>query len=276
MSEPNPASWKNDLDGVATPADIGVQSYPTLQWLSGNAALRGTWRARGHFFISADQSVECNWGETDFVTKSGEVIHGYAKDEMVCSIIRMRRAWFCEGKDGRFHRFAWNDYDSAKAFGKASGKMQIIISAGGIDRPVALTLRGNLSKHAVERNGWGDKARRFLYDPVAREYAAGKSKVEYKRLPSLCFWISIGSPSEPFYLTVGEGNATSQITPIELIDPADIVKPENMGNHIVSRTMRTMHEDIYSEASEWSKAWDKSFEAPADTSRYDGPETDIG
>lgn len=278
MSQPdteNGYDWRKEIEGVSTPADSPAQSFPTLQWLSGVPGMAGTWREHGHFFIDSEQAVKCDWTVRELITKSGDTVSGFANRELVCSIIRSRRAWFVQS-EGQTQRFPWDAYKAAAQIGNPRGKMQIIIAASGIAGYIALTLRGNMSKYAVERGGWGELARRYLYDPASKAFHGNKSGI-IERLPSLCFSIGLAGgltdSGKVRYITVGDGDKTSIITPIELIDPKEIVT--EFSPYIVPKKIREEHESAFANAKEWSEAWNVKRETAEPASDYGNRETDV-
>jgi hypothetical protein len=187
----------------------------------------------------------------------------------------MRRAWFVYNEStGENSRYPWSAYKLAEKSGSPRGKMQIIMNVSGLAGYVALTLRGNLSRHAVERGGWGERARKYLYDPASYVMHAGKPGI-VERLPSLCFRIGLAGErletGKARYLTVGEGDKTSVITPIGLIDPTDTVN--DFAPYVVPMALRKEHESIYAGAKGWADAWDTTRDDG--TAEYHGNETDV-
>lgn len=271
----NGFDWQAEMQGVSTPADVPMLSFPTLQWLSGLPGLAGTWREQGHFFIDAEQGVKTDWEHKDLITKKGETVSGNAVSAILATVIRMRRAWFVYNEStGENSRFPWNAYKQAENFGSPRGKMQIIMHVSGLAGYVALTLRGNLSRHAIERGGWGERARKYLYDPASYIMHAGKPGI-VERLPSLCFRVGLAGErlenGKARYLTVGEGDKTSVITPIALIDPTDTVT--DFAPYVVPMVLRKEHETMYASAKTWVDAWDTTRDDAMP--EYAGPETDI-
>lgn len=255
----NEAAWAKEIEGVTTPADTPIQSYPPLQFISGKPGYAGHWRANGVFFVSDEADIKVtgkDWRKEDFVTTKGAVVPGNVAQAITCSVLRMRRAWEVSDDVGNTLRFPWDSYDVAKRqSGKKNprGKMQIIMAVDGLEKLVALTLRGHLSKHAVTRGQWGEKGRRFLYDPAAR-VLHGNKKGAVVRLPSLCFKIRLGVANPPHYLEVGTVEKNS-ITPITLLSPKELVTEMDIGQFVVPRVLRESYEQAYAEADPWFAAW---------------------
>jgi hypothetical protein len=253
-------NWRNEASGISTPADVGARSYPSLQFLNGQAGFKGTWREFGTFFIAADENVPNDWEKVEFISKSGETVSGSIAKDIDCTVIRMRRAWFVTDANKRTRRFPWNEYENAVKAGKARGKCQIVMAVKGLPTLVALTLTGMQSTYALSSNGWGGNARRFLYDPAAKALHAGK-KGALERLPALQFCIKIGAETnagKPVYTPVGSGDATNAVTRVVLKSPLRVVETDaEIAPHIVGRVIRESYELAYIEANEWAAAWDK-------------------
>lgn len=258
--------WRDEVAGLTTQADTGPKSYPCLQYLNGRREMLGSWRENGCFFLSAEQNVDCKWEKAELITSDGNVIDGYKSEDIRCSVIRLRRAWFVKS-DGANRRFPWSDYDAAKRLGKARGKVQIVMSVDGIAEMVALTLSGLQSSFATSPDGWGGNARKRLYDPTARILHIGyRGPVE--RLPALQFSIVIGPETvngKPVYSKVGKGDDSNYVTRIILKGPLEAVSSDSdISRYIVPRVIRESYEIEHSDSEEWATSWDKASEESED------------
>lgn len=265
----NNIDWKNEISGVTTQVDAPIQGYPTLQWVNGAPGFVGSWRANGVFFIAEDTEVGVygnNFRRQSLVTRKGEEVPGHIAERISITVIRARRAWFVSDDIGNIQRFPWHQYKLATQMGQPRGKIQIISAVDGLDSLVALSLKGHLSAHAVERGGWGERARRFLYDPAARVLHPGGRA---ERLPSLCFRIelsgAVDANGNTIYMQVGNGNKQSTITPIALANPMNTVHEKDISAYIVPRVIRESYETAYSEADEWYNAWQQITYASEDS-----------
>lgn len=275
MPKNNETNWRDEVTGISTPADVGLRSYPTLQFINGQAGFKGNWRENGVFFIADNENVANKWDKVEFVPRGGDSIPGAIAKDITCSVIRMRRAWFVRDGNGNNKRFPWGDFDNARLAGKPRGKCQIILAVDGLDTLVSLSLSGMQSAYALQNNGWGANARKFLYDPAARILNAGK-RGTIERLPSLQFRITIGAETnngKPIYSQVGIGDAANSVTRIVLKSPITTVESDaDIARHIVSRVIRESYEIAYSEADEWVGAWNKAENNVAKLSEETGEE----
>jgi len=265
-----PVTWRDEVAGVSTPADSGVQSYPTLQFLNGQQSMKGHWREFGMFFIPDAENVGSSWNTTEFLTRNGDSVPGVARAEIEVSVIRLRRAWFVKDSEKQIRRIPWANYGAAKNIGKPRGKCQILMSVTGVNELVCLSLTGMQSAYAMQRDGWGGMARKRLYDPTARILHMGK-KGGIERLPALQFRIHIGaeqSNGKPVYTPVGRDGDESAVTRIVLLAPIATVESDaDVARYIVPRVIRESYETAYSEADEWAHAWDGAPE-PEDNGGY--------
>src|SRR3990167_4032752 len=83
-----PVTWRDEVAGVSTPADSGVQSYPTLQFLNGQQSMKGHWREFGMFFIPDAENVGSSWNTTEFLTRNGDSVPGVARADIEVSALR--------------------------------------------------------------------------------------------------------------------------------------------------------------------------------------------
>mgnify|MGYP001597431519 CR=1 FL=1 len=258
--ENSPVTWRDEVSGVSVAADVGINSYPTLQFLSGKQGMAGHWRANGAFFVADGENVTTQWGKADFLTNDGETVPGSVSQDIECSVIRLRRCWVVKDSDKVTRRIPWNSFDAAKNLGKPRGKCQILMAVTGINELVALSLTGMQSAYAMSRDGWGGMARKKLYDPTARILHTGK-RGGIERLPALQFRILVGPEMQgdkPVYTRVGIDSDSQMITKIVLKSPIATVESDaDVARHIVPRVIRESYETAYHDAEEWAHAWDE-------------------
>ena len=259
MADP---TWKESLTGVGIQEEAPVMSFPTLVWISGKPGMGG-WRESGAFFISDDQGINVygkDWKKTDYITPTGVAVPGFYNPTIVTTVIRVRRAWFVK-IDGEDTRFAWDEYKRAKRFDSPRGKIQIVMAVDGLDGLVQLSVKGFLSAHAVERGGWGELARRYIYGPAVKVMKLPADT----RLPSLCFKIKLGGGTgDKRYLTVGTGDKKSVITPIFLLEPTEPVTEKTIAPYVVTKLLREQYEQTYRDCDEWVNSWRVSGETAGD------------
>ncbi len=251
-------SWIGNVNGVSV-EDTGSVSYPALQIVNGGGNYP-EWRKRGAFFVPAEIECDGSWEPCTMVTRDESEVEGYYRNAIIVTVIRARRKWTAKAGN-RELSFAWKEYDKAAAYGKARGKAQVLCIVQGIAQPVAIAASGYQADHALGRKGWGNMARDYLYGPASA--IASKQSGKNVRLPSLCFAISLGfGPS----VKVGQGDATSFISPVKLVSPSAPVKPGDIGGYVLSRSDREIAEQLYHASAAWGAAWDKFDASARDTS----------
>lgn len=265
---PPAAAWDDDAGNVGITEEAAIR-YPSIQIVNGDPRFAGHAREAGAFFMPEGQidggplSVPgvCDWMPGKLVTKSGTKIPGSFAAFLALTLIRSRRSWSVgDGKIGA--RFAWGEYADAKAYGDTIGErprshVQGLAMIEGIGEPCAITFRGMHSAGLTARDAWADRVRRYVMAPASE--IASKRHGRRIALPSLCFRVSLGfavtGEGEPYYLTVGEGDDQSQITPVALIDPIARLTPEQIGAYYVGADARARNEAIYRDADPWIAEW---------------------
>ena len=289
--------WGNILDGYdeSDQQQIGGASFPTIQWVNGKrdlSDLKNHPKHTGGWFLPSDNAERLDltpeslkaWtpGEMSFGDGSGT--GGFFIRDLTVSVIAWRRAWEVAG-DRRVY-FPWNQYDDAVAAGatmgaKARSRAQILVGVKGFppDAIASLTLHGMTQKFFFDGLAL---ANRYLIAPAAAMSKRGRKAV----IPLRMFWLDFGPKRDakgaPEYMKVGDGSASSFITPCALLGLEGKQTPEQVMARFVDEDRQllpnlTYFDSVFRDPSvqEWVHQWDTARDnEPATTARDTEPEVD--
>ena len=240
-------------------------NYGLIQWVNGRpTGQKGTIQETGGFFFSGDQGMEPPPGFKPFtlMTQEGEEIEGFASETLNFSPIRFRRCWeVSSDDDGYPTRYAWNDYETAKADGKPTGVCHIVVSVDGGDEPLMLSFRGMTSKAMM---GMGrDRGVIPSYGSLIVGAASRLFRTKHKtarKFPLCAFQLTVGpeidGKGKPVYTKVGSGTETQKITmPVWRDAVSGLVDEKTVERLYVGHESFADYQAIFQEADDWANAW---------------------
>lgn len=264
----SPGSWLDAVDDVdQDTVETQGATYPWIQWVNGKPELKQVGGApyTGGWFASADHFDEMpeGWTRDELIHRQGNPTEGFFAQTIRVAPIRSRRAWLVTNESGNTDYYPWNQYDNAKAVGKASGKLQVLVALdGALDAPLILTMRGMVGK-AFTQDVLGD-FQRFVLKPVNALVRKGGKKLKF---PWRAFWLTVGcdglAKGEPVYTTVGRGNDTSKITLPVANHPGEGASAAELRKLFVGQDNLRLFSEWYTDADEWAHAWDEKSTAEA-------------
>lgn len=178
------------------------------------------------------------WSEFEGAGEKGS-FRGVASRTLTIATIASRKRWISQ--DGKT---AGPDYD--KALGLTRQHLQLLALAYIGGKPwghVTLTVKG-----------WQVK---YLGDAIAawnKAIAPFRKELNATQIPLSAFAITLGTHgAEPNYLSVGQ-TATSKITPIQAVIPADL-SAEKVGQRFIGAHNLRVNAERLDQAKEWLAAW---------------------
>lgn len=272
-----------DVEGIdPNSVEQSGPQYPTIQWHYGDQKLKkaGGMDYVGGFFIKADQIDEemataAGWAKTTWTHDGGSEEEGFYRREADVSVIALRKRWEVVSDYARQY-FAWNQYDAAKAAGKASGRTHALVLVKGLESvgPMVLTFKG-MSAVGFEGNRQTTGALTKFAQVVitaankASEAAAKKANKTPAKWPYRAFWLPVGADrdakGDPAFTLVGKDKATSNV-----VLPAAIGLPAkweavNLGDFYIGKELLATVNDLWAEAElNWTHAWDVIVNEPTE------------
>ena len=257
---------------------LGGQSYPWIQWVHGTRALEATGATHplytGGWFLSVEQAEHLGlspealsgWIEATLTHRGGGKTEGWVRRDLTVAVIAWRRAWMAVD-GGRNRRYPWAMYDQAREAngGKAPrSRLQVLTVPQGwpLDEPVVLTIGGLAGKAFFDALAL---AQRNILQPIAKVSKA-------KRLPFRMFWLTFGPERDahgaPVFVKVGEGTASSWVTPPSLVGGAERLTSQQIVALFVDaddpkgRTRLNAFDALWNDPAtqEWLHAWDTAYE----------------
>lgn len=240
--------------------------YPYIQWVNGNPkGQKDTIQQTGGFFFSADQGAEPPPGfePYTFINDEGEEIKGFAAKEIKVSPIRFRRCWLSRDEAGELiDRFNWDDYDTAKSVGSATGLCHILAEVNDAEDPYVLSFKGTMSRAVM---GMGRD--RGIIPVYGTKICAMASKLRYKKtkvdqkFPLCAFSLKIRGETDkkgkPVYTKVGSGQKSSNVVmPVWSDEPEGKVDDRVLKSLFVGGETFGELQAIHRTSEEWANAWD--------------------
>lgn len=244
--------------------------FPTIQWHRGNPTMKklGGMDYQGGFFISEAAAPvdleEHGWERTTWTHDDANETDGFYIRDLTFSVIRNRQRWeVYDESSGQRSMFAWSDYDTASAAGRASGRAHWLIVVKGLEEhgPFILTLRGMAGMYFYNRRN-SPRSVVGAFDAVVIRAANDAIKKSGRRalMPRRAFWLTVGADrddkSAPRFTEVGSGNAkSSMVMPVGLGIPE---KPAQvtLGEWFVGKELLNRLNTLWDETVEWGAAWD--------------------
>lgn len=268
------AQGYGDDDGQS----LGGQSYPFAQWMNGTQALKAAGVTHplytGGWFLPDEQAERLalspealgGWVEGTLTHRGGGETAGWMRRDLTVAVIAWRRAWMAVD-GGRNRRFPWGMYERAR---EANGgktprsRLQVLtaVQGWGLDEPLALTIGGTGGRAFFDAL---TLAQRNILQPIAKVSKA-------KTLPFRMFWLTFGPGRDangvPTFVKVGEGTASSYVTPPALIGAAERLTTQQIVALFVdaddpkARTRLNAFDAIWNDPAtqEWLHAWDTEYE----------------
>lgn len=300
MSEEN-QSMDFDAENDFLGASISVEDqafgpqFPIIQWVNGSPRAKALGLDHisytGGFFISADQGVsselllKAGFSETEITTNKGDVIKGYAARSLEISPIRFRRCWQVQAEAGgqRAARFAWDDYDSAIAEGKARGVCHLLVHVHGIDKEVfAVSFRGTTARDVLGQGKDRGLIPTYANKIPGRATRIAKAASKKNVYPLCAFKLTIAAESSadglPVFTEVGSKEKNNVTRPVWLDEPDSEVTAPDLRRLFVGNALFAELQDVHRSADAWVDAWssfgDSSSAEAADEAG--GQKSDIG
>lgn len=275
-------SWIDQVDQVdQTTLDQGAPTFPFVQWCNGKPPLKqlgGVPYTGGWFMPATQQQVDdeqmTGWTRGELTHENGDSTEGWFQRTLTVAVLRWRRCWRV-GMNGNSRRFPWNAYDEAKAVGNPSGRLQVLAMFPGDELPTVLTLSGTAARaFAPSRQGasvLNDLQRYVLLPANKLTRARGRTGA----WPWRAFWVTVGPATDakgaPVFSTVGQGNATSQVTLPTALGLHDKLSAEELGRMFVGSKNLTLFNEAYADSAAWASAWD----APQQTAPVAASEAEL-
>ncbi len=260
-------------------------AYPVIQWVNGSPANRplDDISFTGGWFMS-NENCELQGPEDPFsiwamMHRTGEQTLGYGAEGLHFSVLQTRNRWEVYEESGQRKVFAWNGYDTAKQYGRPSGRLHMLVVVKGLEKygPHIVTLRGMTGAAITKRNGilhqYADKVLKAA-NMASLEHSKANG-TEAKRWPRRLFWMPLssqrkqGSWEEPVFSTVGQGQNTSQITYPALVGVPQSFEEVDLNKYFVGADLMDSLTDLQTETEAWSHEWD-SLEAGITAAEADG------
>lgn len=250
-------------------------TYPTIQWHYGDVKLKkaGGMDYQGGWFIKAEAVDEeallaAGWEKTSWSHANGAEDEGFYRREIAVSIIALRKRWEVNSANQRL-AFAWSDYETAKAQGKASGRTHVLVVVKGLEDvgPMILTLKG-MSAMAFEGTRQDAGALSAFTATVitaankASDTAAKQNgQRSAKRWPYRAFWLPVGAnrqaDGQPLFTEVGKGkDVTRVVLPVALGLPAKAEQVQLNSFYVGNVLLATVNELWQMAEESWTHAWD--------------------
>jgi hypothetical protein len=261
--------WISQVEGIdqSTVEEYGPQ-YPFLQWVNGKAPEKraGGVPFTGGWFVQQLQvgreTLE-GWTRGTLIHRDGTETDGFFARDITVSLVHHRRRWL-SGTNGDTRGFAWNDYDSAKAWGKATGHMHALVIVRGLEDlgPLVLTMKGSVSAAFI-----GSKAREGVIAAHSRLVVGQANSLTAKagkkgRWPFRAFWLTVGPQRDatgaPVFSEVGVKPNTSQVTLPVALGLHDGMTGDEIGALFVGASLLEQLNQLYTETDAWAHAWDAS------------------
>lgn len=257
------------------------ESYPYAQWVNGDPKLKQLGASAvaytGGWFIPAELvSLETipGWTAGNLSHDRGET-EGFFSPRLSIAAFHMRRCWRV-GQDQGSRLFAWNDYEAAKAWGAARGRLQILGIIRGLEDvgPMMLTMGGTTGMAFTSRDGILAQHRQLVLKPAAMmsSRAAKRRVTEY---PRFYFWLTVGAETDdkegaPVFTKVGQGDASSLVTRPVLVGVTKGMTAQQLGELYVGPELITIIEGtrdpvtgqwsedgLFDTTKSWAEAWDQ-------------------
>jgi hypothetical protein len=205
------------------------------------------------------------WTRGTLDHENGDSTEGWFQKSLTVAVLRWRRCWRV-GMNGNSRRFPWDAYEEAKLIGNPSGRLQVLAMFAGDELPTVLTLSGTAARaFSPSRQGTSvmNDLQRFVLLPANK---LARSKGKNLAWPWRAFWLTVGPATDakgtPVFSTVGQGNATSQVTPPVALGLNDKLTPEQIGKLFVGGANLKLFNETYADTQAWAAAWDAAA-APA-------------
>lgn len=264
-----------------TVEQIGPQ-YPYIQWVHGDPKAKklGGLDYTGGWFMAEGQVPDdllkaAGWAAFTLQHQSGGETAGFARRDVTVSILQQRHCWMVQDGD-RSQFFAWDKYDEAKAIGAPRGKTQVLVVVKGLEDvgPIVLTMRGSVGQAFSEggRAGVLGAFNNCVIKPANLMAAQRKIKA---RWAFRAFWLTVGPRREangdPKFDTVGQGNASSQVTLPTALGLKDKPADADIRAAYVGRELLEQINEVHGQTLDWKAAWNEmaagspvSAEVPAE------------
>lgn len=261
--------------------------YPTIQWHRGDPKMKkyGGMDYQGGWFIAESQApfiaesqapadlTAFGWQKVTWTHDNGDETDGYYIRELTISVIRDRQRWEVFENNTR-SIFAWKDYDSAKAVGRASGRSHTLVLIKGMEAlgPFVLTLRGLAGVYFFNRKN-SPKSALGTFDSIV--VRAGNDAVKRSGrkglMPRRAFWLTVGASrnadGSPLFIEVGSGKDTSTMVVPQALGLPDKAEQVNVAEYFVGRDLLNQASQLWNEANDWAKAWDDIAPGSTDGAR---------
>lgn len=259
--------WIAEADNVdqATVETKGPE-YPFIQWQNGQPGLKkaGDTSYTGGWFIpdgQVDAALLTGWEKGEMTHRGdGSTTEGYAIRDLTVAVIRMRRRWVTAGVG-----YPWDQYDQAKAGGKATGHLQVLCVVKGMDVPIVLTMKGTVCRAfqgSQKAPGVLSQFSRLVVSEANKLAAARGSKSKF---PYRAFWLTTGpqrnADGSPIFTTVGTPPDTSSVTLPTVLGLKAKPEPGDLSKLFVGADLLKRFSDLYVEAETWATMWDKPQDA---------------
>lgn len=196
-----------------------------------------------------------NWSEFEGAGDKGSY-RAIASRTLTIATIASRKRWVSQ--DGKT---SGPDYD--KALGLTRQHLQLLALAYIGGKPwghVTLTVKGWQVKYLADAITAWNKA-----------IAPFRKELNATQIPLSAFAITLGTyGTEPNYVSVGQ-TATSKITPVQAVIPADL-SAEKVGQRFIGAHNLRVNAERLDQAKEWLAAWKQGRTAAADDNGADEAE----
>lgn len=257
----------NDVDQGSV--ERTESEYPTIQWHRGEPKAKkyGGMDYQGGFFVAESQApadlTEYGWEKVTWTHDSGDETEGYYRREVTVAVVRDRQRWEVFENNQR-SIYAWNDYDTAKAAGRASGRSHTLVVIKGMEAlgPFIITLRGMAGVYFYNRKN-APKCVLGMFDSVVMKAANDKVKnsgIKGRLMPRRAFWLTLGASRDdkgaPVFIEVGSGNDKSYMVVPQAIGLPEKAEQVNLKEYYVGPDMLAQLSQLWADATDWAKAWD--------------------
>jgi hypothetical protein len=241
--------------------------FPTIQWHRGDPKMKkyGGMDFQGGWFIAESQAptdlTAFGWSKVTWTHDNGDETDGFYIRELTVSVIRDRQRWEVFENNTR-SIFAWKDYDSAKAVGRASGRSHTLVLIRGMEElgPFVLTLRGLASVYFFNRKN-SPKSALGTFDSIVVKAGNDAVKRSGRKglMPRRAFWLTVGASrnadGSPLFIEVGSGKDTSTMVVPQALGLPDKAEKVNVAEFFVGRDLLNQASTLWTEANDWANAW---------------------
>lgn len=262
-------NWMDGLETIdqGTVEQLGSQ-YPYIQWVHGDPKAKklGGLDYTGGWFMAEGQVPEdllkaAGWTPFTLQHQSGGETAGFGRRDVTVSILQQRHCWMVQdGESPRF--FAWDQYDQAKGVGAPRGKTQVLVVVQGLEDvgPIVLTMRGSVGQ-AFSDSGRGGVLGAFNACVIKPANLMAQQRKIKARWAFRAFWLTVGprreSNGDPKFDTVGQGNASSQVTLPTALGLKDKPAESDIRAAYVGRALLETLNAMQQETLDWKAAWDE-------------------